>query len=971
MAFHGLWNGMSVAVHPDDVAKLRDLPGVAEIYPARVVESPEPPQTFDPELLTALAMTGADIAHSELGLTGAGVKVGIIDTGADYDHPDLGGDGVPRRNSSVFPTARVVAGYDFVGDRYTGVNTPAPDPYPDDCYGHGTHVAGIVAAKGAVTGVAPGCVLGVYRVFGCKGNTTSDLLIAAMERALDDGMQVVNLSVGNAFKWPSEPTAKACDRLVKRGVVVCAAMGNSGGLGLYAASTPGVARDAIGVAAFDNTHFNTPAFLVTSDTRVFTYILAGGSLPAPLSGTYPLARTGSRDSLADACLPLPPGTLSGKVALIRRGTCSSYSKALAAQDAGAVAVVLYNNELGDFVPEVKGIVRLTIPVVAITMARGELLDGRLEAGPVDLTWTLASTPNALTGGFVSSFSSYGPSPDLSLKPDLGAPGGFITSTYPLELGGYTSYSGTSMATPHVAGAAALLMQAHPGLSPHQVRTRLMNSARPRAHRGDPAGFEVVHLQGAGMLDIAAAALATAQVEPEKLELGESESGPAERTLTITNHGAAEVTFTLSHQPALATGPDTFSPTTMEGGASVSFATTTVRVPAGHQAEVRATITVDPAVPEGSLYGGYIVLTPDDGRRELRVPYAGYVGDYQAAPVLTSTILGTPALTRQMGSAFLRQPHGATFDMTGLDVPDIVLHLDRPSSELKIEIFAAPAGHPWHQMFLARDYPRNVGDQGESVFPWLGTTTWGRHRFTEPDGQYVAKVSVLKPLGNPGNPEHWETWTSPVITLVRPVLAAVSPPTLSQSPVHSGDEVLVSATVGNAGINPASDVKVVFYDDGVAFDSATVAVQPSQSQEAQVAWAVGKPGIHAIKVVVDPDGRFLELDRTDNVAETRVTVESDVLAPPPRPATELRLAPALPNPSGGGVEFQFELPAEGPVAFDIYDMLGRRLRSWRWSALPAGPRSLTWDGRADDGRDAPAGVLLFRLQAAGRTLTRKV
>ena len=122
------------------------------------------------------------------------------------------GTATPSATATLFPTGRVIMGWDFVGDAYNADSTspsynpvPVPDPYPDDCNGHGTHVAGIVGANGAVKGVAPDVTFGAYRVFGCEGSTTADIMIAAMERALADDMQVLNMSIGSAFQWPGVP----------------------------------------------------------------------------------------------------------------------------------------------------------------------------------------------------------------------------------------------------------------------------------------------------------------------------------------------------------------------------------------------------------------------------------------------------------------------------------------------------------------------------------------------------------------------------------------------------------------------------------------------------------------------------------------------------------------------------------------------------------------------------------------------
>jgi len=780
--FQSLFNGISINVRTGDLARIMRLPGVKALWPVDVIAIPETQPVLDPELLTALAMTGADLAQSELGYTGAGIKVAVMDTGIDYDHPDLGG--------CFGPGCRVAYGWDFVGDAFNADPTsasynpvPAPDPDPDDCHGHGTHVAGIVGASGSVTGVAPAVTFGAYRVFGCTGSTTADIMLAAMEMTLKDRMDVLNMSIGSAFQWPQYPTAVAASRLVDRGVVVVASIGNSGANGLYSAGAPGLGDKVIGVASFDNTHVALAAFTISpDDTRIGYGPAAAAPLP-PTSGTYPMARTGTTTTLDDACAPIA-ADLTGYVALIRRGTCPFHTKALNAQEAGAAAVVLYNNTAGRFSPTVAGTPPITIPVVAISDTEGALIDARLAVGPVDLTWTdeLLTSLNP-TGGLISSFSSYGLSPDLALKPDIGAPGGLIYSTYPLELGGFATVSGTSMSSPHVAGAVALLLQARPRTATEDVRAILMNSADPKNWWGNPGlGFlDNVHRQGAGMLDVDDAILSTTLITPAKIAAGESEAGPFSQTLRIDNDASMAVTYDLSYVNALSTGANTFTPSFFTSNASVVFNVPSVTVPARGSSTVRATI--NPATtPLGGMYGGYVVFTPQGGGQVFRVPYAGFIGDYQAKVVLTPGGFGFPALGwSPNGVNFGFAAAGDVFTLDGFDVPYVLVHLDHQSAKLQMEIIDAATGRPVHPVFnkfVDLEYlPRNSTATSFFAFAWDGTRihsnmTKGKGNTNElykfvPDGDYYIVIKVLKALGNERTAAHWETWASPVFTIDRP------------------------------------------------------------------------------------------------------------------------------------------------------------------------------------------------------------
>lgn len=761
-SFERLWNGVSVRADRAELARLSGLRGVKAIFPVQQVTQESAPPNGG-ELSTSLSMTGVDRAQDELGLSGAGIKVAVIDSGVDYHHPDLGG--------CFGPGCKVAYGHDFVGDDYNYEvgSAPVPDADPDDCGGHGTNVAGALAADGAIRGVAPGVTLGAYRVFGCEGTTGDDVLLSALEQADADGMQVVNLSLSEPYQWPEHPIAKASTRLAQKGVVVVAGMSNNGEHGVFSGGAPAVGEDVIGVAAFNNTRKAMPYFEVDPGGARFGVQDAVGSPPHPTSGSAPLARTGTPATANDACAPLPAGSLAGQVVLIRRGACVFNQKVQNAEAAGAVGVVIYNNAAAQLQPNLLGYVS-QVPVVGISGVEGEQLNQLLDQGPLTLSWKDGLAPIAFPGaGLIASYSSWGLSPDLSLKPDVGAPGGEVFTLDPLELGGYRVQGGTSMATPHVSGAAALMLESNPWFSPKDVRVRLMNQADPEAWSGNPGidALEHVHRQGAGMADVDDAILATARVKPASLSLGESEAGPVTRALTVHNDGDAPVTYALSHAPALATYGSTFAPVATEGYASVAFSAATVTVPPYGSASFEVTITADGALAEGGIYGGYVVLTEEGSGRVMRVPYAGYQGDYQAKQVLTPTAHGFPWLAKVVNGSYEGQPGGGTFTLAGGDVPQLLVHLDHQARRLQLDVYAAGTMKRVGRALRADYLARSATADGFAAFAWDGTIQSGQGTAAVPDGQYVIRISVLKALGDDEDPAHTETWTSPVITVDRP------------------------------------------------------------------------------------------------------------------------------------------------------------------------------------------------------------
>ena len=276
-------------------------------------------------------------------------------------------------------------------------------------------------------------------------------------------------------------------------------------------------------------------------------------------------------------------------------------------------------------------------------------------------------------------------------------------------------------------------------------------------------LDSVHRQGAGLVDIDDAILATTKVTPAKLALGESEAGPYEVKLTVANNGPDDVTYDLDYESAIAT---TGTWATELGyylaDEVIDFQPGTLKVKAGQQRDVRVTIT-PPTGPDLATYGGYITLTPKDGGQVYRVPYAGFVGDYQALPVLGANPYGLPFMLESLDGDWV-------YTMEGGDYPEIWANLGRGVELLTIEAFDATTGKSMFWVEQAEYVARNSAPNYIYSWVWDGTTTPGKEGkklFEAPDGDYVLVLKVLKALGDKNNPDHWETWTSPVLTIERP------------------------------------------------------------------------------------------------------------------------------------------------------------------------------------------------------------
>ncbi|MDY7232409.1 S8 family peptidase [Hyalangium rubrum] len=686
-----VYNGIVYVTDEQGLSQLRRLPGARAVHVLPVLTADN---AYEVPFVGANQLWSLGVP-----LRGTGMKVGIIDTGIDYLHANFGGPGTVAAYTSnnknlieqgSFPTAKVVGGWDFAGAAYNAANSatsiPLPDADPLDGNGHGTHVSGTAAGLGVQAdgttyrssyevsldttamrigpGVAPEAQLFALKVFGDNGGSTA-LAPLAVEWATDpngdgnfsDRLDVINLSLGGAIGSPNDPSAAFYTNAVNAGVVVVASAGNNNDI-YFATGSPGATPSVLSVAA-STVGFYPAAIRVDAPASLAGLIPAGTAsfgpaAPTPVSGNVvvaaPLEGCGALTNAAE---------VAGKVALFVRGTCAFADKAVNAQQAGAIAVLIYNNAPGD-PPGLGGTGNVTIPTRGLAQSDGDAIRAAIAAGET-VTVTLhdafrVSLPER--GDTITSFSSRGPVRNLArpmLKPDITAPGFNVVSAGAGSGNNSVALNGTSMASPLTAGAMTLLRQQRPTWTPFELKALAMNTAGhdlfnvPTAPRLRVSPTRV----GAGRVDVAAAAngsvIAYSAAAPEWVSVSfatidVSTVANEVQAIQLKNKGQASETYNVTLDAAVA-----------PPGVTIAPSSTSVTVAANATAELNLTLTADPAamvrqrdattVTSGlstpnalrhwlSEASGYVVFTPQSGNGPtLRVPYF-------AAPTPASNLTAT-------------------------------------------------------------------------------------------------------------------------------------------------------------------------------------------------------------------------------------------------------------------------------------------------------------------------------------------
>lgn len=609
VSYHYTWllNGVAATVPYGKISEIEALSGVSKVL---IQEKYEVCAT-DPEAVTDVAypMTISDgevIGRENTwadGYTGKGIKIAVIDTGIDSDHPNFGAlsaDKLTADSATEETVGAVLTGLNAY-NRFEGLT--ADDVYysskiafgfnycdnnlnithdADEQGDHGTHVAGIAAANqvasddklgSQVTGVAPDAQLYVMKVFGANGGAYTEDILAALEDALLLGADVINMSLGSSggFTTDGEEIDGIYNRVSETGAVLAVSAGNAYTSGYGNAwgtdenltenvdnaiiSSPGTYNNALSVASLENAYY--PSVCISVNGTYLPYIDGSGDFTKALStlagGEFAVVSvpgTGTAEDFASV-------NVTGKIALVQRGAIAFTEKCENAEAAGAVACLVYNNTDGSISMDLSDST-VTIPCASITQAAGALIIAALEenSGLKILVCEEEQLVASEEASEMSDFSSWGVAPDLSLEPDITAPGGNIYST--LNGGSYGLMSGTSMAAPNVAGLSALAVQyakklGYSGEELHSfVNALLMSASAPLLYSEDESLYYSPRKQGSGLANAYDAVTADAYLSVDgcdtpKAELGDDpeRGGSYDFSFRVNNFGERALFYDLS------------------------------------------------------------------------------------------------------------------------------------------------------------------------------------------------------------------------------------------------------------------------------------------------------------------------------------------------------------------------------------------------------------------------------------------
>ncbi len=690
-----LLNGMSLTLDFADLDAVAKIPGVSKVIVAREYRLPDE----QPSSVSASEMINASWLNDEISADGSGKVIAVLDTGITADHEAFAVYDGMLKTPAYTKNDMVKAIFRLGHGAYYSQKIPYQYDYADkdrnaadDNSGHGSHVAGIAAGytvtpEGEVTfkGGAPDAQILAMKIFSSKEETTSsDIYLAALEDAYKLGADVINMSIGATSGFVEDDESELNDRIYERlenaGIVCCVSAGNEGSMADNAQNyagpgylttgyvdygtlgSPASYNGNVAVAAAENVRY--PAYQLQVGGEKYSYRDSDGTaFLDQFSGqdlTYVMVpNLGAAEDFADI-------DVQGKVAVISRGEITFEEKVANAANAGASAAVVYDNQPGTLIS--MAIETKTIPAVFVSQEAGAALAAQEDAVfHVDSEATIVDNPEAWN---VASFSSWGPTNDLQIKPVITAIGGNVNSVSAGTKNGYEVMSGTSMSSPNAAGGFAALLDAigaaNPDLSKKEAadlaRNRVVSSALPLVAYADEFGAVPYspRLQGAGCMDLQAAYNTTLVLSDPFAELGDdaAKSGVYTITTDLVNTADTERTYSVGIDVMTdAVVGDNFGteeepdyhiynalqPLMLEPGEDYSLsAPATITLAPGQRQTFTATITLTEGAKEfldayfenGAFLDGYVYFDSMDAdvSESQHVTFLAFYGDWASAPI---------------------------------------------------------------------------------------------------------------------------------------------------------------------------------------------------------------------------------------------------------------------------------------------------------------------------------------------------
>lgn len=627
------------------------------------------------------------------GNKGAGIKIGVVDSGVDYHRAPLGG--------CFGPGCKIAGGYDFVGDSFTGTNTPQPDADPfDNCFGHGSFVAGVLGANEneyGVTGVAPEATQYHYRAFSCGGQTSDDVVLQAMQAAYNEGVDVLNLSLGARSAWSSDAISVMAQRIAAKGIAVVGSAGNSGFVGAFYPFAPATGLGVIGAGSVDNAIYPAQQATVSTGYGPLVYYdwqaFSTNTLFTPTPTVGIAAFTTDPNVPNDGCiLPSTIPDFSGRIAVIRRGGCALEDKAFNAFQAGAAGVFVVNTPNTPYV-----YYEFPIDFALISSQDGQYLLDQIAQGNDNLTITFsfdpAPQPNVFTGNITSEFSCIGPTNDLLMGASVLAPGTNIVSVLPAALGSWGIQDGTSFSSPAVAGGAALYLNARRS-DPNTIREAFQATADVLPTALGATDLATVAAQGAGKLQLFDALNSDTIVGPTELLLNDTAYFNNVQYIEITNTGRQRRQYSLAHL-ASGTAPAFFpgsnqsynSPIPQSpNAAGVRFSPPTFNLGAGRSTRVKITFTQPGGLNAAQfpIYSGFIQIT--GGAQTVQVPYLGVAAAMKNLPIIDGSTQYLPFVAPTILDGTQNPQNGTKqYSFNGTDFPTVLYRFTGGTPRVYIDL----------------------------------------------------------------------------------------------------------------------------------------------------------------------------------------------------------------------------------------------------------------------------------------------